>query len=137
MPITHQWIIPKRVIYVRWYGDITVEETQEANRATARFLAEGIPLIHMLRDDSAVTSIPPVTLRQILDTLKAVRHPDFGWAVNIGYSNAFVGTFINLYSKFTRIHIHRCETVEDGLAFLKQADVSLNLDEVLWDIPHS
>lgn len=137
MPIRHQWIIPKRVIYVRWHGEITVAETQKANFETARFLAEGIPPIHMLRDDSAVTTIPPVTLRQILDTLKAVRNPDFGWAVTIGYSNPFIGTLTNLYSKFTRIRIHRTKTLEEALAFLKQADVSLNLDEVQWDIPHS
>jgi hypothetical protein len=137
MPITHQWIIPQRVIYVRWYGEISIADAHEANRNTARFLEEGIAPVHMLRDDSAITKIPHVTPRQAFDALKAVRDPRFGWAVNIGYSNALVRNLINLYSKFTRIRIHRVEKLEEALAFLKQADESLNLEDVRWDIEHS
>jgi hypothetical protein len=137
MPITHQWIIPQRVIYVRWYGEITIADAQDANRNTAQFIEEGIAPVHMLRDDSAITKIPPVTPRQLLDALHAVRDPRFGWAVNIGHSNALVRTLTDLYSKFTRIRIHRAETLEEALNFLKQADESLNISDMQQDIQHS
>jgi hypothetical protein len=137
MPIVHHWIIPQRVIYVRWYGEITVADAHEANQNTARFIEEGIAPVHMLRDDSGITKIPHVTPRQTLDALKAARDPRFGWAVNIGYSSALVRVLIDLYSKFTRIRIHRAETLEEALTFLKQADASLNLEDVRWDIEHS
>jgi hypothetical protein len=137
MPITHRWIIPQRVIYVTWYGEITLTDAHEANRNTARFIEEGIAPVHMLRDDSGITKIPNVTPRQTLAALHSVRDPRFGWAVNIGHSNAFVRTLTDLYSKFTRIRIQRAETLEEALAFLKQADESLNLSNVQRDIQHS
>jgi hypothetical protein len=137
MPIIHRWIIPRRVIYVRWYGEITIAEAHDANRNTGLFIEEGIAPVHMLRDDSGITKIPHVSPRQTLEALKAVRDPRFGWAVNIGYSNALVRVLIDLYSKFTRIRIHRAETLEEALAFLKKVDASLPLEDVRWDIEHS
>jgi hypothetical protein len=77
MPVTYEWLIPGRVMGLRWVGVVTEAELLEMDREFVRIMDNTpLPLIHFISHELDLESEPPFTayLRA-----QCVRHQKFGW----------------------------------------------------------
>jgi hypothetical protein len=131
MPIVHYWLLPGRIIYVHWSGQLTLDDLTAANHRTKTLLESGEAPIHLIRDDSQLRpGTTPFSINQLVTAVNAIRNPVMGWAITIGKSAGHVTIATDLYCKVMRIRHHRAVCVEDALQFLQQVDPSLRIDQI-------
>ncbi len=124
MPVEITWIIPLRVIYERFYGDVTIEDIRQVEEAMPGLMAEGVPLIHTLIDVSAAESSP--NLREIQRSTSMRAYDGEGWRIIIGVDGLgrFMGSVIfQLMGQRYRMF----DTLEQAAAFLSDQDETITL----------
>ena len=52
------WLVEKRVVHVRIYGNIDIEETRQQREAIKVFCLDGISPVHVIVDTREVKKIP-------------------------------------------------------------------------------
>ncbi|HEX2622407.1 MAG TPA: hypothetical protein VHL11_19745, partial [Phototrophicaceae bacterium] len=58
MPYEFSWYVPRRVIYVRIHGDLTVNELTQLKEESRDFASKGDAPVHAIIDTLAMTSMP-------------------------------------------------------------------------------
>jgi hypothetical protein len=128
MPVEVSWLIPQRVIYERFSGEVTLDDIRRNSELVAPMMAEGIPLIHTIIDVAAVTSHPG--LNEIRNSTPMDTYDNEGWRILVG-ANAvarFVGSII---LQLMKRRFRAYPTLEEALQFLENQDDSLDLSEHL------
>jgi hypothetical protein len=129
MASENSWYIENRVIYARLFGSVTQDDLREGNAAITGFIdTSGVPPIHIIFDTTAVERIM-ITALQVRNEVHYFQDKRIGWVVVCGLRGIvevavhFIGGII---SRVTGIRIQAVSTLDDGLAFLRQVDPSLN-----------
>lgn len=125
MPYTVDWVIHKRVLYSRVWGQHTQDDMRQSDQDLKMFLADGIPLIHLIMDAREMESMP-TSLGTIQSTISTIKDPAYGWVVAIGTTNPVTKFMGLMIAKLFRLRFRRVETLKDGLQFLSQMDQTLD-----------
>jgi hypothetical protein len=135
MPFSIQWGIEKRIIHKRYYGDVTLEEFQQAIQETRDYALQGTPLIHTIDDMSAVTSFP-IQLGTLIKTVGSVDNTIFGYTVIVG-NDKLMNFLANIVTQKMQARYRPVSTYEEAQSFLMDVDASL--ESHTWissDIPN-
>lgn len=62
MPFEHLWLIEDRVLFIRMWGDVTLEEFHEGANQTLTTLENADGVIHEIIDQTGVDSVPTEVL---------------------------------------------------------------------------
>jgi hypothetical protein len=92
MPVTYAWLIPDRVMGLRWSGDVNAAELEILDAELVQILnASQQPLIHFISHELELKSEPAFTayLRA-----RCVRHQRFGWYYIIQKPQNYAARFI-------------------------------------------
>ena len=96
MPVDVSWFLEGRIIYVKYYEDVTIEDKQLGAEQEYEFLEAGsVPLVHVLLDITDQISSPTniQAIQKALD--KALKHPKKGWTLAYGKEEFRMENFVN------------------------------------------
>lgn len=134
MPVDVRWIDDGRVIYERFYGQVTIADLNAAQIMFRALLSGTTQRVHSLIDLRALEDYPR-SLSQIRDSLTLLRSNQLGWIVLITHENAvikFLGSVITQLmipgASFTI-----CATPQAAIEFLLRQDHSIQLTDAQLD----
>ncbi|MBZ0282014.1 MAG: hypothetical protein K8L97_14845 [Anaerolineae bacterium] len=124
MPVETRWYVDKRILYQRFYGDITLEDFKQSVEAVGAFVAEGHPLVHAIADVLDVEKWPPLT--KLSKFAPRQGFPGMGWTLIIVSSPAL--RFVTgLLVQFTMSNFRMAATLNEALEFLTERDNTLTM----------
>ena len=118
MPVETQWYLPKRVIYQRFYGVVTVDDFARSIRQIGEFVAEGDAPVH------AIANVLDVERWPLLNLSKVNKHgtyPGMGWTV-IVVTNPTLRLFSTILGQFSSQYIHSVPHITEAISFLSRRD---------------
>jgi hypothetical protein len=123
MPYTVNWLVPQRVIDVKFGESLSVDELQEYDAKVVAMMEEGQPKnVHVLADISRLEQFPNLQRTQ---QTKMATHPHLGWIVVYGSQNIVFRAMGIIVSKLFGNRLQWCNTREEALAFLQRVDQTL------------
>lgn len=120
-----RWYVMGRVLYVRLWGTILVEEGQQVSDQSSQMLNSGQPLVHIILNSAELEKIP-TSISQLQKTMQVYQHPSMGWLVEMGSSNPFVKFVSVMLARLYRVRYRRAATLDEAVAFLKTRDATVN-----------
>ena len=79
MPLKAEWLVVDRIVMVRGFGDIRVDEIGEVSSfILGLFSSSNAKQVHVIVDGTAVLSFPKY-LRDIYENAHFLRDPKMGW----------------------------------------------------------
>ena len=124
MPFSIQWSVEKRVIYKRYYGDVTLQEFHQAIETTRDYVTKGIPLIHTIDDMRDVTQFP-TQLGMLIKTVGAVDNTIFGYTIVVA-QDRLMNFLANIVTQKMKARYRTVTTYEEAQKFLTDVDATLS-----------
>lgn len=122
------WQLKGRLIYVRLSGIVDEVDLRKGNAIVSQYLAESNDYpVHILFDCTEVERIT-FSVVQVRNELHYLQHPSLGWVVIFGMAGVVerVGEFLTtVIARLTGLQVYSVNTLDEGLAFLRQMDPSL------------
>jgi hypothetical protein len=127
VPTESTWLLDKRVLYFRVYGEVTLDNIAETMQTQMRFHEEGIAPIHTLIDLRTPAFKVP-SLAQIRKVGGVPLHPSTGWMLLMGGERGVVSFAVSLIIQLSGAKTYRpVKSLEEAVDFLNHNDPTLNL----------
>ncbi|MBZ0304558.1 MAG: hypothetical protein K8I82_00690 [Anaerolineae bacterium] len=124
MPIDIRWHIKHRVLLIRPYGEITLEQIKTYNEELRQYLAEGTRPIHLIAMPEKIDRLPP-TLKGVIDTLFIYREPGIGWNIVVGDRSILTKFFTSTLGQLYKLHVAWADSFAEAMEILVKEDQSL------------
>ena len=134
----HEWLIENKVVYVKFWGDISVEEIGVAfAKSNDLALASATPPVHYLHNWGEVTSFPRKLheLRRLTKNVKGDSRR-IGWVVVFGTENMLMRFIADVFFQMFRVRFRMFLKSEDAIDFIKRIDTTVPDFPELPEIPH-
>lgn len=132
-----EWLIPNHLVFVRFGGDITVEQIAIAYKRSAELVQESSRIVHLLHDWEQVETFP-TQLRELVSSTRSyrTRRENLGWVVAYGNENHLMKFLGNLFFQMARIKFRMFLERAEAIKFLERIDADLpplteRIDEVV------
>lgn len=125
MPAQITWLIEGKVLHIRSWGRLTIEDFQMNKDIIMEMLNTATsPIVHTLLDETDVEAMPRnmVALRE---STTWTNHPRFGWAISYGNDERFLNFVTSFISQVARIRYRRFATAAEAIAFLQSREKDL------------
>jgi hypothetical protein len=127
MPHEIKWLIEGHVIFIRYWGDIEIEEFETISQETiAQYISKvKRPLMHTIIDIRETGKIP-TNLAKIQNATKSIfQHPQMGWTTVYGRDDKIMLFISNMLSQIMRMRFRTVNNRDEAVSFLKTVDESL------------
>ena len=135
MPYRSTFYPEHHLFYETLWGSVTLEEIRVFHEGNVRAVAEAQTPIHILVDVRDLKEFP-TSIVQMKDVLHPIEGPNLYWMILITNNGAlikFIGSIvIQLVLKNGRFRL--LGSLEEALAFLEQADSTLDLSDFLPEL---
>ncbi len=123
MPVAVKWYIPLRVVDARFWGDVTVPDTDEFVRQTVALLTEAQTqapqqVVKLLLDTSEAHHMPPI-YKMMPSALPVLRFKNRGLALHITRNNA-IRRLVELSAHVSQYQLMAFSTREEALQMLEK-----------------
>lgn len=119
------WYIPGRVVYAKFTGEISLNDAETASELTAQLLQAGDPpLVHLIADTTKLDRFPTNLNLLNRSASKHLWQPKLGWTIVIS-TNSTTRFISGIITQVARVRFRMFPTMEDGLKFLTDQDVTL------------
>ncbi len=128
MPYETRWIYPGRILLIRVYGESSLTELREFDKAFSQVLWNAKQPIHTITDFTDLTRLKFDTLSAV-KSLSIFLHPQMGTNVTVGLVAPQVAavyrrvTFVN-----RRLRTHIMGSVDEGVCFLCEQDPTVQAE---------
>jgi len=131
MSVDIGWRQPSRVIYERFYDNVTVEELSTVQQQLFQFLSEGDAPVHIIIDMAAVHSFPK-SLNQIRQALAPDKTGKAGRIVLVTGDNPLLKFVTSTISQiaFRDSHFTFCAVLDEAVAYLRERDETVSLEPI-------
>jgi hypothetical protein len=129
VPFEIGWHQADRIVHLRFYGDVTIDEIRDSSLSVKTHVEQGKPLVHTISDLSDVQHFP----RNLLQISKATTKLDnsvLGWTIVIG-ANPILAFIVTTISQLAGARLRMLPTMEEALTFLKSVDTTLQDESVI------
>lgn len=119
-----RWLIPQRVLFQKYTGDVTAEDLQHLGDILPQYVDEATPLMHTLIDVSQARS--SLNMKGIMSAMPKTVYDKEGWRVLVGLDRMgrFIGSVIlQMIGQRYRLF----DNMDEALAFLADQDKTLEL----------
>ncbi|HEX2622874.1 MAG TPA: hypothetical protein VHL11_22095 [Phototrophicaceae bacterium] len=125
MPIKTTWLIDQRIVYQRFYGDVTVEEFAASVKEIQQFIESSSLLVHGIGDLSEVQKYP--SLLQLSKVAQRNHHfKNLGWTVLV-VTNPLLRFFGSVLAQFTVERLRTVSTMQEALEFIASRDQNISI----------
>ena len=123
MPFETRWLIANRVVYQRFYGDVTIEEFADSVAEIRQFIDSGTPLVHAIGDLTTVQKYPSlIQMSKVAQSNPTL--PNVGWTVLL-VTNPLLRFFGTVLAQFTVERIRTVGTLQEAMQFLLSRDQTI------------
>ena len=122
MAVTVSWLFPQRVVFVRYNGQVTLDDVQAQVRQTEAALAEGEPPVHFVIDTTGIDKYD-LSLSEIRAAFPG-HDPKIGWTVVYG-PNRITRFFASILMQLVKSQFQFVESHDEALIFLAHNDQRL------------
>lgn len=124
MPYQLDWLVPKRIVLLKYQGTITETELHESDAALCRFYDEGdadAAHIHQIciLDGTSKTSLVQLT------SLKWPKHPRNGWMIAIGKANSIERIIGGFAAQLLKMRFRSANSLAEAVETLYRVDLTL------------
>jgi hypothetical protein len=123
MPFEMFWYVEKRVLFVRIYGALAVEEIGVLSKEALERLDNATERFHILLDLTQIEKYP-TNLGQVRKMMVRDKNPLLGWWVLIG-TNSFIRFLMSALSQVANIHFRAVASLDEATKALGEIDESL------------
>ncbi len=117
------WYHEQRVIYVRIWGDLTLDELRHYNTEVYDKLDHGVSPVHLILDVTDMKQFPP-SLTALKSTAHYLSHPNLGRNVMIG-GPMLAQSFARITAQLLKLDFRTTRTMREALSLLKDGDATL------------
>lgn len=132
MPYELGWQVKQRIIYRRYYGDITLEEIQQSSDEAREMVEQGTPLVHSVIDASEITGYPG--LRDLQRSAHFETSEAEGWQMIIGVTGV-ARLVVSVLTQITGKRFRIVDSVDEAMNFLMMQDETLAQPNILKPQP--
>jgi hypothetical protein len=130
MPVKQQWFIEDRVVYVRYWGDVSAEEIGQAYSDSLSFVraSKDPRQVHFLHDWTDWHTFPKniMQIRKHIDVnLTAKDRQKIGWMVVYGNNNRLLSYLGRVIMQIARVSFRIYHEQDKAISYLKSMDISL------------
>lgn len=127
MPTEQQWYVPERVVRVRFYGKLTLDEIVDAFATSAELVdATSAPPVHFIHDWTELDSFPTNIIDIRRSTTVRVKDPKrIGWVVAYAKNDQILQSMSNIVFQLFRIRFQMVDSADEAVAFLQRMDSKL------------
>jgi len=131
MTIDISWQQPRRVIYERFYGTITIEEMTAIQQEFIRYLNDGDAPVHAIIDLGGVRDFPK-SLTQIRQGLVTTGTTQLGRVVLVTGKNPLVKFISSVISQLIlkNAQYALCDSLDEAVRILRDRDPSVTLEQI-------
>lgn len=121
-----QWYIEKQIIFIKFWGEIVVDDLIAQLNETAAFIGESDRvLVHAITDLSEVTKpLPMKNIPQVITSVK--QHPHTGWVITVGEKDMMLKFASSVARQLFKMRQQTFDTLPEALAFLSQRDPTID-----------
>ncbi len=127
MPVELSWQQPRRVIYERFYGTVTLEEIGSIQQEFFHYLDNGEAPVHAIIDMSGVRDFPK-SINKIRTALMADNSGKMGRMVIVTGPNLILRFITSTISQlsFKNAQFTFCTTIDEAVQYLHLRDDSID-----------
>jgi hypothetical protein len=123
MAHTRQWMLEKRVAWITYDGDISLEQMQEINTWLDEFLSEGQTPVHLILDTSKMGAVPN-NISVLRNSLSALQKSGWGLVILIGM-NRMIRFFAEVIGKQFGLQLKAADSVEEAKSLILEYDKTI------------
>lgn len=123
MPYELNWRIENRVIWLRVWDVVTMDEINTISPQIMEMLNAGSAPVHLLADYTDVTRMP-FSLQHSQKAVDVQAHPHIGWVMTIT-NNQRMRFITTILLQITSMWMRQFAKVDEALEFLQHVDDSL------------
>ena len=126
MPAEVSWQRESRVIYIRAWGDLTLDEMRESSATQEQYVRQGDPPVHSIID---ITDLNDPGVRNLVQFRSAIMDPNtpgVGWIVIVG-SNRIIHFMGSVAAQLSGVNLRLVSTVEEAVQTLARVDSTLTV----------
>jgi len=129
MAVKTRWYIQDAVIYVKFWGETTVDDMRQFIQDAYELSDQSDrSLVHVIADSSRVTK--GVNIKDVMKTLSNVKpHPKAGWNITIGEKDKLIRFTTDVARQLLRVRTRSFNTIDEAVTFLKDIDPSIDWDK--------
>lgn len=129
---TVDWLLPERVLYVRMWGDVALDELQAHNLRMLDLLnASPIPLYLFL--DARERGSIPRNLNTLRRAVEYTGHKNLAGLLHVS-TNSTVNAVSEILSKVLRAKYRQFQTFEEATDYLKRLNPDLDWANANWSL---
>jgi hypothetical protein len=117
-----RWFVDKRIVEIRLWGILTVDDIARVAQESQRMVREGTAPVHLISDLLAVEKFP--SLLEVRSVSGRETVPGTGWQV-IVVTNPVLRFFGSILMQLAGTNFHFVNTRQEAFAFLNGRDVTL------------
>jgi hypothetical protein len=118
------WLLEKRIVLIKYQGDVDKNEIKQLNEELETFLGDGQKPIHIISDNSNMGKAE-LSIQLARETFTAMKKEGWGWVVFIGLGR-LIRFFAEVFATQFGVKIKIANNMEEALVILKKLDMSLN-----------
>jgi hypothetical protein len=118
------WLVERRIMAVRFFGNLTLAEIRDCTATGQHLLEEGIAPVHCLIDATDLERYP-LRISDIYAVAPQDPHPKVGWTVFYGLKMHILTIIIRVLSELGRFPYRVATTRAEALALLAKEDPTL------------
>ncbi|MEZ4670886.1 MAG: hypothetical protein R3E39_23530 [Anaerolineae bacterium] len=139
MACSIDWYVENEIIYVRYWGVISIEDVRHG-LATTKAMIDGSPrhLVHVIYDVGEI-EVPLNPKENLALVRESGTHPRAGWNVMVGEKSVLIRMGSKLGAGLLNVRIWSVDTVEESEAFLHDRDSAIrweNVNKAILEIGH-
>lgn len=123
MPYELNWGMENRVISLRMWDQITMDEIDTISPQLMEMLNTGTPPVHLVADYTAVSGMP-FSLQHSQSAVDVQAHPHIGWVMTVT-QNPRMRFITSILLQITSMWMRQFANVDEAHAFLRQVDQNL------------
>lgn len=123
MPCEISWTVPQRVIYLRGWDALTMDDISAIRAELFAMLDSGSAPVHLVADYIDVTRMP-FSLQHTQAAVDTAPHPHIGWVVNVTINDR-MRYITSILLHITSMWMRQFTQVQTAMDFLREVDETL------------
>lgn len=124
MPYQLDWLVPKRIVLLKYQGIVTETELLESDADLCRFYADGDADAAHIHQICILEGTSKTNLAQ-LTSLKWPKHPRSGWMIAIGKANSLERIIGGFAAQLLKLRFGSANSLEEAIETLYRVDLTL------------
>lgn len=133
MPFEHRWFIEGRLVYIRQWGTVILEESLAIDDTLIQYGASSPEIVHGIVDTRGAEKFE-IDPKALVQNFKERGSPTTGWVLTLR-SNKLQALMTEMMAQPQQVKHRAFENLADALAFLADVDESLEALIPTMDVP--